>query len=97
MHDCRAAIAFSYAEKIGRCIPNAAYLHFSILNLYKDQKKKEKIFLLQDGLWFTIGNKSRSKLLRYEGKSGRRPPADEDSLLGLAPLCFKARFPSLKI
>lgn len=59
--------------------------------------KKEKIFLLQDGLWFTIGNKSRSKLLRYEGKSGRRPPADEDSLLGLAPLCFKARFPSLKI
>lgn len=40
MHDCRAAIAFSYTEKIGHCIPNAAYLHFSILNLYKDQEKK---------------------------------------------------------
>lgn len=43
------------------------------------------------------GNKSRSKLLCYKGKSSKRPPADKDSLLGLDPLCFKARFPSLKI
>lgn len=49
MHDCRAAIAFSYAEKIGRCIPNAAYLHFSILNLYKDQKKKKRFFYCRTG------------------------------------------------